>query len=269
MKTLKRISIVVMIALLCGLGNWSCKKRNVEIAPEIAASDEALYKAGQEYVKKDSEKARLYFRQVIDSFPKSFYAQRAKLAIADSYFKKGDEGSMILAASEYREFIQLYPYSPSASYAQYQIALSSFKKALRPGRDQTKTIQALADFKKVITNYPLSEEAKQAQKQIADCEERLASHYFAIGQYYYRVNALKASTARLTEILTNYPSYSRMDEVYFYLADSYFKWRKYEESVPFFTKLVTDYPKSACAKKAQNRLAEINKPTAEPAKKRG
>ncbi len=38
--------------------------------------------------KKDAEKARLYFRQVIESFPKSFYAQRAKLAMADSYFAK-------------------------------------------------------------------------------------------------------------------------------------------------------------------------------------
>ena len=108
-------------------------------ARDIAASDEALFKAGQDSVKKDTEKSRLYFRQVIDSFPKSFYAQRAKLAIADSYFEKGDEGSMILAASEYREFIQLYPFSPSAPYAQYQIAMSYFKKALKPGRDQTKT----------------------------------------------------------------------------------------------------------------------------------
>ena len=79
-------------------------------------------------VKKDPEKARLYFRQVIDSFPKSFYAQQAKLAIADSYFKKGGEGNMILAASEYREFISLFPYSPSAPRAQYQIAMTYYKK---------------------------------------------------------------------------------------------------------------------------------------------
>jgi len=254
-KTSWVLSGAVILALL----SWSCKEKPLQIAPEIAASDEALYKAGLEILKKDAEKARLYFRQVIDSFPKSFYAQRAKLAIADSYFDKGDESSMILAASEYREFIQLYPYSPSASYAQYRIAMTFFKKTLKAGRDQSKTMQALAEFKKVITNYPLSEEAKLAQAQITECEERLAAHTFIIGEHYYKVRAYKASTGRLSEILTNYPSYSRMDAVYYCLADSYYRWRKVEESIPYFTKLVTDYPKSKYAKKAQERLAEINK----------
>ena len=254
----KTISLaLVTLVLLAPLVN--CKQKPVEIAPEIASSDEALFKAGQEFAKKDPEKARLYFRQVIDSFPKSFYAQRAKLAIADSYFEKGDEGSMILAASEYREFIQLYPYSPSASYAQFQIAMTFFKKALKPERDQTKTIQALAEFKKVIASFPLSEEAKQAQQRITECEERLARHMVTIGKHYYRIKAYRASISRLSEILTSYPSYTRMDEVYFYLADSYYRAGKTEESVPYFTKLVTDYPRSKYAKQAREPLDKINR----------
>jgi outer membrane protein assembly factor BamD len=143
--------------------------------------------------------------------------------------------------------------------------MTFFKKTLKAGRDQTKTTQALVEFKKVITNFPLSEEAKLAQKQLTECEERLAAHTFIIGEHYYRVYAYKASTARLSEILTNYPSYSKMDEVYFYLADSYHKWKKTEESIPYFTKLVTDFPESKFAKKAQERLAEINK-AAKPAR---
>ncbi len=254
----KTISLALLtLVFLFPLVN--CKQKPVEIAPEIASSDEALFKAGQEFVKKDTEKARLYFRQVIDSFPKSFYAQRAKLAIADSYFEKGDEGSMILAASEYREFIQLYPYSPSASYAQFQIALTFFKKALKPERDQTKTMQALAEFKKVIANFPLSEEAKQVQKRITECEERLASHALTISKHYYRIRAYRASVSRLSEILTSYPSYSGMDAVYFYLADSNYRAGKTKESVPYFMKLVTDYPQSKYAKQARERLDEVNR----------
>ncbi len=259
MTALKKVILIIIFASLCFPAFWGCKKESVEIAPEIASSDEALFKAGQEHVKKDPEKARLYFRQVIDSFPKSFYAQRAKLAIADSYFNKGDEGSMILAASEYREFIQLFPYSPSASYARYQIAMTFFKKALKPGRDQTKTQQALAEFKRVLTDYPLSQEAKPAQDKIKECEERLAAHYFAIGEHYYKASAYKAATSRLLEILTNYPDFSKMDQVYFCLADSYYKWKKIEESIPYFTKLISDYPESKLAKKGKERLDEINK----------
>lgn len=237
----------------------SCKNKKTEITPEIASSDEALFNLGEKYLKKDPEKARLYLRQLIDSFPKSFYAQRAKLAIADSFFKKGDEGNLILAASEYREFISLYPFSPSAPYAQYQIAMTYFKKKLKPGRDQTKTIEALNEFKKVINNYPLSEEAKDSRNKIKECEESLAEHTFSIGEYYYKAKAYKAAVNRLTEILTNYPEYAKMESVYFLLGDSYYRWGKSEEGIPYFRKLISDYPRTKLAREAQEILEEIEK----------
>ena len=237
----------------------ACKKQQLEIDPEIASSDEALFKMGEQFIKKDPEKARLYLRQVIDSFPKSFYAQRAKLAIADSYFHQGDEGSMILAASEYREFISLFPLSPSAPYAQYQIAMTYFEKSLKPGRDQTKTEQALAEFRQVVNKYPLSEEAATAREQIKMCEQRLAEHSLGIAKLYYKRRAYRATIDRLKEILSNYPSFSKMDEVFFFLGDSYYQSNQIEESIPFFTKLISDYPQSNFAEKAQERMDEIEK----------
>jgi outer membrane protein assembly factor BamD len=256
---MKKIMIyfsATLMLLTLGLG---CKKKQVEISPEVASNDEQLYQLGQEYIKKDPEKGRLYLRQVIDSFPKSFYAQRAKLSIADSYFEKGDEGNMIIAASEYREFISLFPYSPSAPYAQTRIAETYFRKALKPGRDQTKTRQALTEYQKVLNTYPLSEEAEAAREKIKECEEKLAEHTISIGEHYYKVRAYKASTARLIEILTEYPSYSKMDKVYFLLGDSYFKWNQTEKAIPYFTKLITDYPNSKYAKKATKRMEELEK----------
>jgi outer membrane protein assembly factor BamD len=255
-NTMKKLSLALTVSFLCIIISFGCGKKTTEISPDVASSDEALFKLGEKYIKKDPEKARLYLRQVIDSFPKSFYAQQAKLAIADSYYRKRDEGSMILAASEYREFISLFPYSPSAPFAQHQIGMTFYRKALKPGRDQTKTKQALAEFKKVVTNYPLSEEAKSAQEKILDCEERLAEHTFLIGVHYYRVKAYTAAISRLTEILTNFPNYSRMDRVYYYLGDSYYKATLVEQSIPYFTKLITDFPQSKLAKKAKERLEE-------------
>ncbi len=256
MKKAVFIAIFACIIVIIGTG---CRGTKTEITPDIASSDETLFNLGEQFVKKDPEKARVYFRQVIDSFPKSFFAQRAKLSIADSYYDKGDEGSMIIAASEYREFIILFPLSPSASYAQYQLGMTFFRKALPPGRDQTKTKQALAEFKKVVTNFPRSEQVADSRKQILECEERLAGHNLTIGVHYYKVYALKASTIRLTEILTEYPYFSKMDKVYYYLGDSYFRWNKFEEATPFLRKLITDYPESKYSKRATKRLQEIEK----------
>ncbi len=250
--------LIPALALLLGL-LAGCHKKTVEITPGLASSDEALYKLGEQTVKKDTEKGLLYLRQVIDSFPKSFYAQRAKLLIADAYFRKGDESSMILAAAEYREFIRSYPYSPSAAYAQFQIAMSFYKKMLKPGRDPSKTMQALAEFKKVITDYPASDQAKEAQTRIHDCEERLAGHGTEIAVGYHNRRGYGAAISRLTEIMNNYPSYSGMDKVYFYLGDSYFMIRQYDQAVPFFTKVVTDYSGRKLAKTATEKLALIEK----------
>ncbi len=244
--------LLVLLILAAG-----CGKKKVEIAPDMASSDEALYRMGEQTMKHDTEKAVLYLRQVIDSFPKSFYAQRAKLLIADAYFRKGDESNLILAAAEYREFIRTYPYSPSASYSQYQVAMTSYKKILKPGRDQSKTIQALAEFKKVITDYPASDQAKTAQEKVKDCEMRLAGHNAEIAIGYCKRRAYRAAISRLTEIMTTYPEYPRLDEVYFYLGESHFLMNLLDQAAPFYTKVVTDYPGKGLAKQAAKRLMEI------------
>ncbi len=252
-KTLA-VGLIITLLLLAGSG---CRSRRTELSLDSAASDEALFKLGQDSLKRDPERARIYFRQVIDSFPKSIFAERAKLAIADSYFNKKEEGNLIMAAAEYREFINLYPLSPSVAYAQYQVAMTYYSGILKPGRDQTKTQQALVEFKRVVANYPLSEESKNAQTYIKDCEERLAAHELGIARHYHKVYAFSASTTRLLGILTEYPAFSEMEEVYYYLADSYYLWGQAEKSVPFFTKVISDYPQSKLAKKAQERLNEI------------
>jgi outer membrane protein assembly factor BamD len=258
-------TLAALLPLLLLLGPAAgCKKKTVQITPDLASSDEALYKLGEKEMKKDAEKAILYLRQVIDSFPKSFYAQRAKLLIADAYFRKGDDSNMILAAAEYKEFIRAYPYSPSAAYSQYQVAMTYFKKILRVGRDPSKTIQALAEFKKVITDYPASEQAKAAQEKIKQCEERLALHGADIAISYYQRRAYRAAISRLSEIMTTYPDYSRLDEIYFYLGDCHFMMRQYDQALPFFTKVVTDYAGRRLAKTATKRLAEIERLKAAP-----
>jgi len=254
----KTLAGLIPLFVLLGL-TPGCHRKPIEVMPEMASSDEALYKMGEMEIKHDTEKAILYLRQVIDSFPKSFYAQRAKLLIADAYFRKGDESNMILAAAEYREFIRTYPYSPSAAYSQYQIAMTFYKKMLKPGRDPSKTIQSLAEFKKVIADYPASDQSKAAQERVKECEERLAAHNADIAISYYRRRSYRAAISRLSEIMATYPDYSKLDAIYFYLGDCNFKMKLYDQARPFFTKVVTDWPRRALAKTATKRLAAIEK----------
>ncbi len=266
--------IAVCISLLILTGTACRKDKKVSLVPGTAAaasSDENLYKLGEATIKKDTEKGLLFLRQLIDTFPKSFYAQRAKLLIADTYFKKKDDSNLMLAAAEYREFIRSYPYSPSAAYCQYQIAMASYIKALKPGRDQTKTIQAVDEFKKVVAEYPASEQAKLSQEKIRDCESRLAEHNFVIAVQYHNQRAYRASLDRLNEIMSTFPDFKRMGELYFYMGSCNFFMKKYDEARPFFTKVVTDYANEKVARKAQKILKQMEglktEPAPEPGKK--
>lgn len=262
----RTIALLLPVLVLAALAP-GCRKQSVSLSPDMASSDEALYKIGEIEIKRDMEKGILYLRQVIDSFPKSFYAQRAKILIADAYFRKGDESNMILAAAEYREFIRTYPYSPSAAYSQYQIAMTFYKKMLKPGRDPSKTIQALAEFKKVLVDYPASDQAKPAQDMIRVCEARLAAHNAEIAIGYHHRRAYRAALSRLAEVMTTYPDYSELYEIYYYLGDCHFMMRQYDQALPFFTKVVTDYPGKKVAKWAAGKLKEIEALKADAAKR--
>jgi outer membrane protein assembly factor BamD len=135
--------------------------------------------------------------------------------------------------------------------------MTFYKKTLKAGRDQTKTVQALAEFKKLITEYPASDQAKETQEKIKDCEERLADHETSIGTQYAKLRAYGAAISRLSEVMTTYPNYSHMDVIYFYLGESRFQAKAPAQAVPYFTKLVSDYPKSKLVKKATARLKQI------------
>lgn len=266
---MKRIRPCFLLILVLTILAPGCHEEAPELTPDIASSDEALYRLGEIASKKDSDKAVLYLRQVVDSFPKSFYAQRAKLLIADIYFRKGDENHMTLAAAEYREFIRTYPYSPSAAYGQYQIAMTFFKMMPKPGCDPSKTIKALAAFKKVVDDYPVSDQAEPSREKIRECEERLAFHSAEIGILYHNRKAYRAAISRLTEVMTDYPEYSGLGQVYYYLADSYCQMKQYDQAIPFFGKVVTDYAGLKLAKAAMRKLTEIERIDKDAAKKSG
>src|SRR5262245_1974943 len=53
--------------------------------------------------------ARLYFRRLVDTYPQSPHRADAKLGIGDSYLGEGRADSIVLAANEFREFLNFFP----------------------------------------------------------------------------------------------------------------------------------------------------------------
>jgi outer membrane protein assembly factor BamD len=251
-------SLLLIIALVLLMAVTGCsKKKKAALTPDELGTDKEIYQKAQKRIKRDPEKARLLFKEIMHLYPDSIYARRAKIGIADSYFKQKDSGSLIMAATEYQEYVNLYPNSPDAVYAMYQIAMCYNRQIKKPGRDQTNTHLAIKALESMIKQYPDTKEAEDAKQKMEKARQNLAFHYFNIGLSNYRLKAFKGAVVRFKQVIDDYPEFKNNDKLFYYAGKSYFAMRDYDSSVSFFQKIVNSYPKSKFLKKATQMIKEI------------
>jgi len=123
---MKKTVLPLLLMLLVTAAGCRSKK-SISIDPNEKGSDKIMYENDMKYMSKDPEKARLLFKEVAQLYPDSIYANKSKLGIGDSHFRERDSASLIMAAAEYQEYVNMYPYSPDAVYAKYQIGICYYK----------------------------------------------------------------------------------------------------------------------------------------------
>ncbi len=252
---LKLFTVAILSLLILSF----CGKKKTLLYPP-GSSAKQIYEIGLKLLKKKKyDKARLVFSALIEKYPKSKYAPRAKIGIADAFFKKGDIASLTLAYNEYREFVSVYPYHPKAAYAQLMMGMCYYRQMRKPGRDQTPTLEAIREFKKVIKKYPDSEEATIARKRLKECEERYATHLLGIANFYFKVKKWLGAYWRYDEIMKKFPNFSRISEVYYKYGVSAYMLGKTDEGRAFLSKVITDFPHSKWAFKARKFLKSEEK----------
>lgn len=256
----KKFTLICFLVavLVVSIAFTGCKsKKNVQLDPSEIGSDKEIYEKGRKQMKRDPEKARLLFKEIMHLYPDSIYSRRAKIGIADSYFKQKDAASLIMAATEYQEYVNLYPNSPDAVYAKYQIAMCYFKQVKKPGRDQTNTHLAVKALEAMIKQYPGTTEAEDAKKKLESVRQVLAEHYYRIGKSNYHLRAYKGAVVRFKQVMDNYPEYKDQDKVFFLTGKSYFAMRELDSAISFFRKIISSYPKSKLVKKSESMIKKI------------
>jgi outer membrane protein assembly factor BamD (BamD/ComL family) len=89
--------------------------------------------------------------------------------------------------------------------------------------------------------------------------EIAAKHHLEVARWYLtKRKAYEGARDRLQEIMDTYPDFSRMHEVLFLMGEAQLKLGKTDKAVEDYNKLLKDYPDSEFAKKAQERLDELN-----------
>src|SRR5260370_11621100 len=119
-----------MAALLLSVGSSHAqllhKKKKVNkstAADNTAEPDKVLYNRALEDIKRGrQEVGRLGLQTLINTYPDSEYLAKAKLGIADSYYKEGGTPNMTQAIQGYKDFIWFFPFLSEPRYATFNAA---------------------------------------------------------------------------------------------------------------------------------------------------
>ena len=267
------LAATIGIALLGGgcLGLGGKKKQpdtNASAEPDKVLFDRAM--DDQKHSRYTVE--RLSLQTLINTYPDSEYLAKAKLAIADSYFKEGGTSGLTQSVQEYKDFITFFPFLDEATYAQMQVAMAHYRLMEKPDRDRTQARDAEAEFQTFLLKYPQSPLASQAEQRLRDVQEVLAEGDYRVAHYYYIKDSYRAAAARLQEMTDRYPLYSQSDHALWMLADVYSRSGRTEEEKKksreiadqYYARIVRDYPLSPLAAGAKRKLADAGQPIPQP-----
>ena len=239
---------------------------------ESAEPDKVLYERAMNSIKHSKyTEGRLDFQTLINTYQDSEYLAKAKLGVADSFYKEGGTSSLTQAVEEYKNFIVFFPFLDEAAYAQMQVGMAHYKLMEKADRDNSHAEAAEDEFRTFLLKYPQSPYVPQAEQSMRNVQEVLAEGEFGIARFYYMKKDYRASAARLVEVTARYPLFSNSDDALWMLADVYQRARaalKNEDEKNHFAdlaakcydRIVSDYPASNLVPGAKERLKAMNMP---------
>jgi outer membrane protein assembly factor BamD len=240
------------------------KKKKKDAAPVVdnsVAPDKVLYDRALVDIKKGRhEVGRLNLQTLINTYPDSEYLAKAKLSIADSYYKEGGSANLTQAIAGYKDFIVFFPFLPEAPYAQIQVAMTHYKELEKPDRDRTEAKAAEEEFQTFLAKYPKDPLVPKAEQHLREVQEVLAEGDFRIGYYYYVKGDRRAAAGRLLSVTKRYPLYSRSDEALWMLGDIFEKSEKKEIASIYYSRIVKEYPLSSRVGDAKGKLVAFHVP---------
>jgi outer membrane protein assembly factor BamD len=252
---MKRTLALCLLTLLAALAVSSLSGcgGGIQDDPILKLSGEEALSEGKRLIEeKKYSRARRYLTHAFEVEPNSRSGREALLLVADTYYLQGGLTNFIQAESKYRDFLNRFPTSNQAGYAQFQAANSLIKRMEKPDRDQSTTQKALEAFQEVIRLYPTSEYAEEAREQIKIVQQNLAEHELIVGRFNYRFGNYAGAVSRLEYLLETYPDFTGQDEALYILGLSYRKSRSSADklkALAAFHRLENEHPDSPLVRK--------------------
>ena len=260
-------------------------QKEKKIAPvDAGLPDKVLYDKALDATKHGHfDVARLDLQTLLNTYPDSQYQMKAKLAIADSWYKEGGTAALTQAEQEYKDFITFFPNAPEAAEAQMRVGDIYFRQMDKPDRDYSKATHAEEEYRLMLQQFPESTLVPQAKQRLREVQEVMATRESAIAAFYATHNNYAAVIARYQTVVDTYPQYSHMDDVLIGLGDAYETEAKFvrtmklpeaakaklektydDAAIAAYTKVILEHSAAPHVEDARDRLDAMNAPIPTP-----
>ncbi|KQS72648.1 hypothetical protein ASG39_02540 [Rhizobium sp. Leaf371] len=244
-KTIKRVAMVTLVAATTSIVVTGCQNDpDIDITKLSAETDppEVLYNQGLANLNagKTTEAARK-FDAIDKQQPFSEYARKALVMKAFVNYRQGQNQDAINAASRY---LNLYPESEDAAYAQYILGLAYSKQIPTVTQDQKPAFKTIEAMQVVVDKYPNSEYVEDAQAKIRYAKDQLAGKEMQVGRYYLERKEYLAAVTRFRTVVEQYAGTNQVEEALARLVESYFAMGITSEAQTAAAVLGHNYPDS-------------------------
>jgi len=217
---------------------------DVDLATYVEQTDPAdqLYNQGLANLEAGRLKeAAAKFDAVDRQHPYSEFARKSMVMSAFAQYRQGNYDEAINAGKRY---VNLYPSTPDAAYAQYIVGLSYFRQIRDVTQDQKESRRAIEAMEEVVTRWPDSEYVEDAKTKIRFARDQLAGKEMQIGRYYLERREYLAGIKRFRYVVEQYPNTRHVEEALARLTESYYAMGLTSEAQTAAAVLGHNYPDS-------------------------
>lgn len=195
---------------------------DVDLATYVERTEpaDALYNQGLANLEAGRLKeASKKFDAVDRQHPYSEFARKSMVMSAFAEYRQGNYDEAINAGKRY---VQLYPSTPDAAYAQYIVGLAYFRQIRDVTQDQKESRRAIEAMEEVVNRWPESEYVDDAKAKIRFARDQLAGKEMQIGRYYLERREYLASIKRFRYVVEQYPNTRHVEEALARLTEAYY-----------------------------------------------
>jgi outer membrane protein assembly factor BamD len=211
-----------------------------KLSRQTGLTDADLLTRGQRQVEQKKYKAASQsFQVLLERFPTSPLAAQAQFGLASSRMANKDE---IEAEVAFDDFLRLYPADPKIPDALFLKGTLLSRQALRPGRDQGKTLEAIKAYTLFLQREPGSPRAQEVSGKIRELRNRLALHEANVVKHFLTRKLFDSAESRARRAVAAYPDVPTSPTLLSLLAQSLEKQGKKEEAKTVRKTLTEKYP---------------------------